>query len=911
MTTFSIDRNAALVHLKALGYQQGDRIYLRAILPGESKVAVNVQANFPDLPWTKLERYQQKGFGIYVVVNGGGHEDIRVKTGKAVFIEHDDLDKDTQQRLWQYLDLPAPTIQIDTGGKSIHSYWRLSPNISVEQWRELQTALLDFADADRILKNPSRVMRLAGSWHTVTHTQSQIVSNTGQSYEYQSLWQICQPETNTQVLDSVEINTRSNLDREHVSDAKCWSVAIPLENCLTLSDRSLIESGAAQGERNASGAKLARNLIGTANYLSAENIRYQGTPRLLFDYFCHHCNPPLDAKEAEQIWKSAEKDNPTPSLPPDYLRTCITAWERKQSNGNGHKINTQVLKGVETNTQQNPGNIKASSDKCWSVATQREVSQFQVTDQLDLQFNLNLLPRPLAEKIAGDAAKFNIDPVTVWQYLLPTVSSLMGGSTWLDMSGFRVPNIIWTMQVLVSGGGKSRAKNLTTATLDLWQQQESEEYGNQRQEYQEAKKRNKDEYGVDQKAPKLRKYIFNVATPQAVVRRLADLEDQGCIWVRDEVSGLFKSLDQFTGEGEGLEILLESWDGHGCAVDRVDVDNSYYIPSSRLNIAGGIQPSKVAEIFPDQDDSQGVLARFLVAMPKKLPVKRVKGFAELSDYLPHLYRWVLHQHWDVIRPTPEADDFFTQIVESFGNEPTPNAAIGAWMAKLAGQTARIALVLHAIECFHDRGRNTQILQLDILERAYQIALYYRSCTYAMHGQILGNTLSSLLSKIQRKAETEGRLAMADIYRNLNAIRRYAKEEGVQISEYTLSLCRQLEGLGKGNVIDEGGKFYYEVQVQHSNTPTLEPAPSLAAQPSVAPDSNQHSIQLLTPDDDSAPHRPDGERPRTIARHQPKQTRSNGNGNHPPPTTAELTDEADLEEIWNTRDMTGDIGDIYE
>jgi hypothetical protein len=888
--TFSIDRNAAIAHLEALGYQQGDLVYLRAILPGETKVAAKLTGKFPNLPWSKLERYQQRGFGIYFVVNGGGHEDNRVKAGKAVFYEHDALDKDTQQQLWQYLELPAPTIQIDTGGKSIHSYWRLAPNISIEQWRNLQTALLDFADADRSLKNPSRVMRLAGSWHTGANTQSQISSNTGQSYEYQTLWQICKPEANTRVLNGGEANTQPNSGRESITAAECWSVEIPLENCLTLSDRSLIEAGAAQGERNTSGAKLARNLIGTANYLTSEGIRYQGTPRLLFDYFCRRCDPPIAPKEAEQIWKSAEKDNPTPSLPPDYLRTCILAWERKQTSGQQSANNTRVLSGGEVNTGQKPDTAKNSADKCWSVATQKEVSQFQTTDQLDLQFNLNVLPHPLAEKIAGDAAKFNIDPVTIWQYLLPAVSSLMGGSTVLDMSGWRVPNIIWTMQVLVSGGGKSRAKTLTTATLDLWQQQESEEYSNQRQEYQEAKKRNKDEHGFEQQPPKLRKYIFNVATPQAVVRRLADLEDQGCIWVRDEVSGLFKSLDQFTGEGEGLEILLESWDGHGCAVDRVDVDNSYYIPSSRLNIAGGIQPSKVAEIFPDQDDSQGVLARFLVAMPKKLPVKRVKGFAELSDYLPHLYRWVLDQRWGVIRPTPDADDFFTQIVETFGNEPTPNAAIGAWMAKLAGQTARIALILHAIECFHDRSRSPHTLQLDTLQRAYQIALYYRACTYALHGQILGNTLSSLLSKIQRKAETEGRLAMADIYRNLNAIRRYAKEEGVQISEYTLSLCRQLEGLGKGRVLDEGGKFYYE-PLQHPNTPALEPAPSIAAQPPAQPLPNSGA----------------GFQPKPIAVNPPKQIKPNGNGhsNHPPPVTLiDSDDEANLEEIWN-------IGDMYE
>jgi hypothetical protein len=93
------------------------------------------------LPW---------GRGVYFVVNGGGHKDENVSVGRAIFVEHDNLDKEIQRELWKTLELPSPTFQVDTGGKSIHSYWVFDRPTPLAQWRELQRDLLEFADGDRV-----------------------------------------------------------------------------------------------------------------------------------------------------------------------------------------------------------------------------------------------------------------------------------------------------------------------------------------------------------------------------------------------------------------------------------------------------------------------------------------------------------------------------------------------------------------------------------------------------------------------------------------------------------------------------------------------------------------------------------------------------------------------------------------
>ena len=112
-----------------------------------------------------VESWQQEGRGVYAVINDGGDTDSEITQCRAVFCEWDDRPKEWQIEAWKELSLPEPTLQVDTGGKSIHNYWVFSDPISVEDWKSLQTRLLDHADADRSLKNPSRVMRLPGTFH--------------------------------------------------------------------------------------------------------------------------------------------------------------------------------------------------------------------------------------------------------------------------------------------------------------------------------------------------------------------------------------------------------------------------------------------------------------------------------------------------------------------------------------------------------------------------------------------------------------------------------------------------------------------------------------------------------------------------------------------------------------------------
>jgi hypothetical protein len=141
------------------------------------------------------------------------------------------------------------------------------------------------------------------------------------------------------------------------------NLIIPLYNFLSKNDRQLIDSGAGSGSRNDSGAKLARNLIGTAQRLNYLGYQTNDNPEDLFNDFCERCNPALPQKERKTIWKSALKDNPTSTLTDDYLENIYKSFQqqnkRQQQSTTPNKSNyqssgnTALKPDVQPETQSN------------------------------------------------------------------------------------------------------------------------------------------------------------------------------------------------------------------------------------------------------------------------------------------------------------------------------------------------------------------------------------------------------------------------------------------------------------------------------------------------------------------------------------------------------------------------------
>ncbi len=340
-----IDREQVRQQLAALGYKGGDRVFLRAFFPDtdphkKDDLGRKAEATNLDQVIAHATRFQAKGRGVYLVVNGGGHKNEDVTEGRAIFYEHDNLDKAAQVDLWKSLELPEPTLQIDTGGKSIHSYWVFDEPVAIEKWRPLQAELLEFADADRSIKNASRVMRLAGAWHS-SGNQSLIINNSGKRYTYDELRAIVptptKPEaTLFQPKPQGQVFSASEKPDCYENVKLPVPMPVPLLCALGKTNKGFLQGVSTQ--RNTSMASLARDLIGTANDFASLGQATSDDAYTLFIDACRRCSSGggWDEKEWNQIWKSAEGSNPSASIDkasPDAVENCIKSWYWQEFGG--------------------------------------------------------------------------------------------------------------------------------------------------------------------------------------------------------------------------------------------------------------------------------------------------------------------------------------------------------------------------------------------------------------------------------------------------------------------------------------------------------------------------------------------------------------------------------------------------
>ena len=196
-----------------LGYEPGDRIYVRALLPkhlsddlalkhglkfeieenGQKRLIPNTRRGYLTVgPWefthirkekepvvyvdglAQLSELNQQGRGIYFVVNPGGERDTEITQARSLFWESDNKTKAEQLQQVSTSGLPVGAI-VETH-QSIHCYSPLaSPLQDLGQWSQLQERLIQRMDSDAAIRNSSRLMRLPGFDHVRVQEDEQLM----------------------------------------------------------------------------------------------------------------------------------------------------------------------------------------------------------------------------------------------------------------------------------------------------------------------------------------------------------------------------------------------------------------------------------------------------------------------------------------------------------------------------------------------------------------------------------------------------------------------------------------------------------------------------------------------------------------------------------------------------------------
>jgi len=309
--------------------------------------------------------------------------------------------------------------------------------------------------------------------------------------------------------------------------------SVPLEACLSKDSRDLLQCGVNMGGRNTNGAKLARDLIGTANHLQSIGQQFVGDARLMLDDYAARCNPPLAPKEVEGICQSALKDRPSPSCTPDGVEACIRGWYWNHhikpnqmatggasnnggvgaNSGNGGSnfeqtsIPYEMVKGVlycaktpaqltgelvnlAATTGYQLGGLK---DLAKEIEAEHSKSAVQAEESIEFakllnyrQQELDLLrvyPAPLAKMLLSKADSDRIDPAFLHLYLLPISGGQLGANmaikakdgetnrdNWLEYP------VMWTMPVAPPSSGKSQTQRTMIGPVKRRQDQARANY---------------------------------------------------------------------------------------------------------------------------------------------------------------------------------------------------------------------------------------------------------------------------------------------------------------------------------------------------------------------------------------------------------------------------------------------------
>lgn len=175
-------------HLAAVGYSGSESVVIAIYPPELGMRCYHRVYDADDIDWLELEQFVRKNpnYSIGFVVNPGGTKIGQIRECRAHYFEFDDIpDKATQLTSWRDYDLPQPTLQIDTGGKSVHQYYRLVQGDDPTIWRKRQERLLHdllLKKSDNSLVKQNQVLRLAGTWHPATRQMARIVSCTGEMF---------------------------------------------------------------------------------------------------------------------------------------------------------------------------------------------------------------------------------------------------------------------------------------------------------------------------------------------------------------------------------------------------------------------------------------------------------------------------------------------------------------------------------------------------------------------------------------------------------------------------------------------------------------------------------------------------------------------------------------------------------
>lgn len=370
-------------------------------------------------------------------------------------------------------------------------------------------------------------------------------------------------------------------------------------------------------------------------------------------------------------------------------------------------------------------------------------------------FPLEALPLPFRRLVEEVAAAMPCPPDFPATPLLVAAGAAIGDALELRLKdGWREGPNLYGAIVGDPGSKKTPAQELAVRALHRIQGKYDRAYAEELAEFEresalwdDAKK---GERGAKPTPPGYHHVLTTDSTTEALAPML--LASKGILLVKDELAGWIRSMDAYRAGGKGADRqhYLSMWSRSPIKVDRKSRPAPIYVPRPVLAVVGGIQPDLLGDLADAAGREDGFVDRLLFSYPDPVPdrwtdasVKQateiavLKIFEALHDLKPTEGPHGEHQPWTIRLSVGAAamwSEWYAAHAAEMGAESFTKSLRGPW-AKMPGQLARLALILHAVDAAATNEEPDDELTETTLAAAADLVDYYKAHAKRAHRRI--------------------------------------------------------------------------------------------------------------------------------------------------------------------------------
>ena len=469
-----------------------------------------------------------------------------------------------------------------------------------------------------------------------------------------------------------------------------------------------------EGKRNSTMSQIAAKLI----------KRYGDTDKAHSEYMinCDRCSPPLDSKEIESIWKSAQKFYDKISASKDYIppeeyekqQNREPKWdkpvpfdERNLPTFPVHTLPDTVRDYVTAlaESMQTPVDMCACS--VLAVLALCIQGKFKIQGKPDWIEPLNLYVVSIAEPSERKSAVISAvsKPIAAYE---------------AEENERRAPEIVKSkMELNILEQKQKRIENEAAKNKDKVSSDEILDIANLIAKFKVKKP--------------LKLYVDDITTEKLI----SVLCESGRTSIISSEGGIFDILKGQYSKNVNIDVFLKAYSGDTIRVDRIGRP-SESIKDPALTILLTVQPSVISGVMNNHTfRGRGLTARFLYCFPRSLVGTRCFNTEPIPNEAKSSYQDII---WDILDEDKNEPEIITlspdalKLLEKFAQELEPKlrgeyADISDWAGKLVGTVLRFAGILtraDRLRCAEFSSDNPQPLEVnaDTMQNAIALGSYF-------------------------------------------------------------------------------------------------------------------------------------------------------------------------------------------